>query len=77
MMVDFAKKLLVPSWWEIQVSLAAAAFIICVYCFFSYQNCVADDRKVTGDSADKQKVYSHLLFSILFVFWLAFIGNAD
>lgn len=56
MILEFAKKLLVPSWWEIQVSFAAAAFIICVYCFFSCFaaiDCAADDRKVIGDSEAK------------------------
>ncbi|KAL8104448.1 BAG-associated GRAM protein 1 isoform X1 [Apium graveolens] len=66
MIVDFAKKLLLPSWWEIQVSFAAAAFIISIYCFFSYfagVDCVADDRKLIGDSeasgdahVDKRKI---------------------
>lgn len=53
MIVEFAKKLFVPSLWEIQVSFAAAAFIICVYCFFSCLagvDCAADHRKVIGDS---------------------------
>lgn len=82
MIVEFAKKLLVPSLWEIQVSFAAAAFIICVYCFFS---CIAgvdfavDDRKVIGDSEasgdahdDKQKVYS-LFFAVIYVYIAVYV----
>ncbi|KAL3641534.1 BAG-associated GRAM protein 1 [Castilleja foliolosa] len=56
--VDTAMDFLVPSWWEVQVTLAAAAFIVMAYWFFSIgggDGCGADDRGFadgSGDGAD-------------------------
>lgn len=73
MIVEFAKKFLVPSWWEIQVTFAAAAFIICVYCSFTYFagiSCADGVRTGIGDSNtsgdNERKVYS-LVLTLLYV----------
>ncbi|KAK2971229.1 hypothetical protein RJ640_014237 [Escallonia rubra] len=36
MIVDVAFDFLLPSWWEVQVTVAATAFVIAAYCFFTY-----------------------------------------
>lgn len=36
MIIDTAFDFLVPSWWEVQVSVATALFVIAAYCFFTY-----------------------------------------
>ncbi|GFQ04340.1 c2 and gram domain-containing protein at5g50170 [Phtheirospermum japonicum] len=58
MVVDTAMELLVPSWWEVQVTLAAAAFMVVAYWFFALgggDGCGGDDRAFadgSGDGAD-------------------------
>ncbi|GER40453.1 C2 domain-containing family protein [Striga asiatica] len=47
MAVDVALEFLVPSWWELQVALAAAAFLVVAYWFFAVgggDGCGSDDR---------------------------------
>ena len=43
----FLLDFLVPSWWEIKVTVAASAFVIFSYWFFSHKACANGD----GDSA--------------------------
>lgn len=71
MIIETVIDSLVPSWWEVQVSLAAAAFVVAAYWFFNYvggENDLAGDRSgvdnsdVAGDvNDDKQKVISVIL----------------
>lgn len=66
MIIETVIDSLVPSWWEVQVSLAAAAFVVAAYWFFTYvggENDLAGDRSgvdnsdVAGDiNDDKQKM---------------------
>lgn len=37
-MVETATEVLVPSWWEIEVTLAASLFVIFAYWFFSFKS---------------------------------------
>lgn len=67
-----------PSWWELQVTVAAAFFVIAAYWFFSYVG--AADRSLLDEPAsvspdDKDKVIS-ILFSFLSSLLIATtIGN--
>ncbi|CAK9179363.1 unnamed protein product [Ilex paraguariensis] len=62
MIIDTALEFLVPSWWEVQVTIAASLFVIAAYWFFTYD--VVVDRPVndhsedpvTGDIIDKYKI---------------------
>ncbi|KAG9138734.1 hypothetical protein Leryth_025870 [Lithospermum erythrorhizon] len=57
MIVESALQCLLPSWWELQVSLFAAAFVISAYFFFTAP---ADDPPdaILGLPDDKDKVSS-------------------
>lgn len=37
MMIETAMEFLVPSWWEIKVTVAASVFVIVAYWFFTYR----------------------------------------
>ncbi|KAK4489096.1 hypothetical protein RD792_004890 [Penstemon davidsonii] len=52
--VDTAIEFLLPSWWEAQVTVAAAAFVVVAYCFFiaAGDGCSGDDRTFCLGSAD-------------------------
>lgn len=41
---------LIPSWWEIKVTVAAAVFVVAVYCFLTF------DRAGEGDGDDRTLV---------------------
>ena len=83
-MIDVALlDFLVPSWWEIEVTVAASVFVIFAYWFFAYRGGGDGDgdRLVTDNSAasgiaidDKAKVnssrYNH--FSGIVLFFLSF-----
>lgn len=69
MVVDTAMEFLVPSWWEVQVTLAATVFMVVAYWFFSLDGdgcgCGGDDRALVDGSGggadvidDKYKVIS-------------------
>ncbi|KAK3003230.1 hypothetical protein RJ639_020085 [Escallonia herrerae] len=60
MIVDVAFDFLLPSWWEVQVTVAATAFVIAAYCFFTYTG-DADGRSPVDESGvdvidDKDKM---------------------
>ncbi|KAH7857755.1 hypothetical protein Vadar_019815 [Vaccinium darrowii] len=58
---------LVPSWWEVEVTLAAAAFVVVACWFFTYggagaggnsDESVLDDSRISGDVVDdKEKMF--------------------
>ncbi|THG01491.1 hypothetical protein TEA_022282 [Camellia sinensis var. sinensis] len=64
-MIDTAFDFLLPSWWEVEVSVAAAAFVIAAYWFFAYATGVGgsggeigaenqfDNSLLSGDDKDK------------------------
>lgn len=66
MVVDTAMEFLAPSWWEVQVTVAAAAFIVVAYLFFTLGGVGCgggDDRALVNGSGgaadmidDKDKV---------------------
>ena len=37
MMIETAMEILVPSWWEVKVTVAASLFVIFAYWFFSFK----------------------------------------
>lgn len=85
MVVETAMEFLVPSWWEVQVTVAAAAFVVVAYWFFSMGG---DGGRGGGDRAfedgsgsgldmveDKDKVIFAIIvpnwncLSVIFVFF--------
>lgn len=64
-MIDTAFDFLLPSWWEVEVSVAGAAFVIAAYWFFAYATGVGgsggeigaenqfDNSLLSGDDKDK------------------------
>lgn len=68
-MIDTAFDFLLPSWWEVEVSVAAAAFVIAAYWFFAYATGVGgsggeigaenqfDNSLLSGDDKDKFCIY--------------------
>ncbi|XP_052199402.1 BAG-associated GRAM protein 1 isoform X2 [Diospyros lotus] len=66
-MMDKAAEVLLPTWWEVEVTVAAAAFVILAYCFFlfAYATGAADpgasidveDRSglLSGDAVDEKE----------------------
>lgn len=66
--IDSALDFLVPSLWEIKVTLATSIFVILAYWFFTYRNgdfdtdrSLIDNSGTTGDvSDDKDKVIFRL-----------------
>ncbi|XP_059655176.1 BAG-associated GRAM protein 1 isoform X1 [Cornus florida] len=65
-MIDTAFDFLVPSWWEVEVAVAAAFFVIVAYWFFAYcgggesnayDRCLIDNPAGSGDvNDDKEKI---------------------
>lgn len=83
MVVETAMEFLVPSWWEVQVTVAAAAFVVVAYWFFSVGGDAGggggDDRTFVDGSGggvdmieDKDKVISVIILPIGFVFECGF-----
>ncbi|KAB1213211.1 hypothetical protein CJ030_MR5G022388 [Morella rubra] len=50
MMIDRALDILVPSWWEIKVTVAASVFVVFAYWFFTYRSGDAVDRALVDSS---------------------------
>lgn len=83
MVVETAMEFLVPSWWEVQVTVAAAAFVVVAYLFFSAggDGSHGGDDRAFGDGSgsgadmieDKDKVISAInpliFFNVIFAFW--------
>lgn len=77
MVVETAMEFLVPSWWEVQVTVAAAAFVVVAYWFFSaggdggHDRAFVDGAGSGGDAIeDKDKVIS----AIIVPYWIRFFG---
>ncbi|XP_057781368.1 BAG-associated GRAM protein 1 [Salvia miltiorrhiza] len=62
MVVETAMELLVPSWWEVQVTVAAAAFVVVAYWFFSAGGGGGDDRAFEESGADMIEEKDKMLF---------------
>lgn len=48
-MIEEALHFLVPTWWEVEISVAAAVFVIITYWFFTYGNGEIDESQATGE----------------------------
>ncbi|KAJ4723717.1 Bag-associated gram protein 1 [Melia azedarach] len=57
MMIESAMAILVPSWWEVQVTVAASLFVISCYWFFSYKSgdFGVDRSQLENSSTDDDK----------------------
>ncbi|KAG6395469.1 hypothetical protein SASPL_146114 [Salvia splendens] len=65
MVVETAMEFLLPSWWEVQVTVAAAAFVVVAYWFFSAGADGGDDRgfvEGSGGGADMIEDREKMLF---------------
>ncbi|XP_047955676.1 BAG-associated GRAM protein 1 isoform X1 [Salvia hispanica] len=65
MVVETAMEFLLPSWWEVQVTVAAAAFVVVAYWFFSAGADGGDDRgfvEGSGGGADMIEEREKMLF---------------
>ncbi|TXG72711.1 hypothetical protein EZV62_001290 [Acer yangbiense] len=59
-MVETVTDVLLPSWWEIQVTVAASLFVIFAYWFFSYRGGDTDVENLPADAIDdKDKMAQH------------------
>lgn len=48
-MIEEALHFLVPTWWEVEISVAVAVFVIITYWFFTYGNGEIDESQATGE----------------------------
>lgn len=48
-MIEEALHFLVPTWWEVEISVAAAVFVIITYWFFTFGNGEIDESQATGE----------------------------
>ncbi|KAJ9701699.1 hypothetical protein PVL29_006884 [Vitis rotundifolia] len=48
-MIEEALHFLVPTWWEVEITVAAAVFVIITYWFFTYGNGEIDESQATGE----------------------------
>lgn len=78
MIVETALEVLVPSWWEVKVTVAATAFVIISYWFFAFGgDANAGGRVAVDDDSgivdDKDKVFldffSEFLFNPMFFYF--------
>jgi hypothetical protein len=63
-MIETALDILVPSWWEIKVTVAASLFVIVAYWFFTYRSGDVDvDRQhLDGNPSNPGVTVSFLFF---------------
>lgn len=76
-MFEEALHFLLPTWWEVEITVAAAVFVIIAYWFFTYGNGDIDENQAirdgligVGDMID-DKVKVNLVDFSLFVLKLA------
>lgn len=50
MRIDTAVEVLMPSWWEVQVTMAASVFVIVAYWFFSFKGRGVDRSQLDNSS---------------------------
>jgi hypothetical protein len=62
-MIETAMDILVPSWWEIQVTVAASLFVIVAYWFFTYRS---GDVDVDRQRLDRNSLNPGVTVSVLF-----------
>ena len=48
-MIEEALHFLVPTWWEVEISVVAAVFVIITYWFFTFGNGEIDESQATGE----------------------------
>ena len=77
-MIEEALHFLLPTWWEVEITVAAAVFVIITYWFFTYGNGDVDENQairdgLIGDGID-DKVKVNLVDFFFFVwFGIAFL----
>ncbi|KAK0608024.1 hypothetical protein LWI29_024289 [Acer saccharum] len=59
-MVETVTDVLLPSWWEIQVTVAASLFVIFAYWFFSYRGGDTDVENLPADAIDDKDKMAQL-----------------
>lgn len=73
--VETAMEFLVPSWWEVQVTVAAAAFVVVAYWFFSIGGDGGrggDDRAFVdgpGSGGDMVEDKDKVIYGIIMLNW--------
>ena len=75
MVVETAMEFLLPSWWEVQVTVAAAAFVVVAYWFFSAGADGGDDRgfvEGSGGGADMIEDREKVITAFIVPNWICF-----
>lgn len=69
-MIETAMDILVPSWWEIQVTVASSLFVIVAYWFFTYRSGDVDVQRLDRNSTNPGVTVSFYFF---WEFWCGFL----
>lgn len=74
--METAIELLLPSWWEVQVTVAAAAFVVLAYWFFSVSGLAHDRHLADAHGSDFIDDRDKVIFVLLFdCFQFFFFGE--
>ena len=77
-MIEEALHFLLPTWWEVEITVAAAVFVIITYWFFTYGNGDVDENQairegLIGDGIDDKVKVNLVDFFFFFWFGIAFL----